>query len=79
MLCPRGDFIADMTLSVVDGQFTTRWGRSAKDLRRRKLQQRPALYADVVVAGDKNVVPEIVAKLPTIYGILGYGNPFACP
>jgi hypothetical protein len=56
VLCPRGDFIADITLSVRDDQLTMRWGRSGKDLRRRASHGRPALYADVHVAADKNVM-----------------------
>jgi hypothetical protein len=57
VLCPRGDFITDITLYVRDGQLTTRWGSSSgKELRRRASQGRPALYADVHVAGDKNTV-----------------------
>jgi hypothetical protein len=54
--CPNGHFIADITLSVIDGQLTTRWGRSKKDLRRRASQGIPALYGAVVVAADRNVV-----------------------
>ena len=54
--CPNDHFIATITLSVSGGRLATRWGRSGKDLRRRASQGKPALYGDVVVQGDKNVV-----------------------
>jgi hypothetical protein len=60
VLCPRGHFIADMTLSVVNGQLTTRINRSENYLRDRALQQKPVLSADVAMEPDKNVVQKCV-------------------
>jgi hypothetical protein len=60
VLCPRGDFIADMTLSVKDGQLAMQGGRSAKDLQRKKIQGKPALYAAVHAAPDWGTVLECV-------------------
>lgn len=53
--CPNNHFIANITLSVRDDQLTTRWGLSGNELRRRRLEGKPALYADVVAEDDRNV------------------------
>jgi hypothetical protein len=58
VLCPRRHVIANMRLSVIDGQLTTRRERSARDLNRRREQRKPALYADLHVSSDRNTVLE---------------------
>jgi hypothetical protein len=56
--CPDDHFIAEITLSVRDGQLAMRWGLSGKDLRRRASQKGGVLSAEVHVADDRNVVLE---------------------
>lgn len=56
VLCPRGDFIANITLSVRDGDLAMRLMRTQKSLRDLASRQQPALYADVHVAADKNTM-----------------------
>jgi hypothetical protein len=56
--CPDNHFIATITLSVRDNQLTMRVGWSGKELRRRALQGKPALYADVAVEDDRNIALE---------------------
>jgi hypothetical protein len=56
VLCPRGDFIADIPLSARDGHLAMRLMRTKKALRDLASRQKPALYADVHVAADKNVM-----------------------
>lgn len=60
VLCPRGHFVADMTLYVRDGQLVTHRARSKYDLRRKALEQKPALYGDVHAATNWNTMLECV-------------------
>lgn len=60
VLCPHGHFIANITLFVRDGQMTTRWGLSGKDMRRRDSQRGGVFSADVHVSANTNTVLECV-------------------
>lgn len=62
--CPRGHFIANITLSVIDGQLTTRRERSGKDLRNRKFEGRPDFNGHLHVSADRNTVLQCAAPLP---------------
>jgi hypothetical protein len=58
LLCPRRDLIANLTLSVMDGHLTMRRARPVKDLHRKRLQGKPAFYANLHVSADRNTVLE---------------------
>ncbi len=58
VLCPKGHFIANITLSAADGHLAMRWLRSRKAVRRKASQQRPVLYGDVRATVDTKVLLE---------------------
>lgn len=53
VLCPRGHFISDTTLSVIDGQLTMQGERSGYDKRRRALQNKPQEVESVAPAANQ--------------------------
>jgi hypothetical protein len=54
--CPNDHFVADMMLSVIDGHLTLRNCRSKSDLRRRRAEEKPALYVHLHVSADRSTV-----------------------
>ena len=56
VLCPAGHLIVEMTLSVINGELTTRRRRSQKDLRRRALRGQLDFSGHVHVSDDRNTV-----------------------
>jgi hypothetical protein len=68
VLCPRGHFIADMTLSVKNGQLAIQGTHSSNDLQRRALHGKSAFSAAVHAAPNWNTVLECVNSHCTFSG-----------
>lgn len=68
VLCPRGHFIANMTLSVIDGSLAMRGAPSGNKLRRNASQGKPVFSAAVHAAPNWNTVLECVNSRCTFSG-----------
>ncbi len=60
VLCPRGHFIADMTLSVKNGQLAMQGAHSSNELQRKASQGKPAYSAAVHAGPNWNTVLQCV-------------------
>jgi hypothetical protein len=68
VMCPSGHFIANMTLSVRNGDLAIQGAHSKYDLQRKALQGKPALNAAVHAAPNWNSVLQCVNSDCTFRG-----------
>ena len=74
VLCPSGHFIAQMTLSVIDGAVAMRGAPSGNKLRRNASQGKPTLSAAVHAATNWNTVLECINSQCTFRGTYNSQN-----